>query len=63
MLVPVNTFAGRGEFDYIVRHSDAALLLRTEMEAGHGGGSARTKRYEEVAFAYAFMLDQVGITQ
>jgi oligopeptidase B len=42
---------------------DAALLLRTEMEAGHGGGSARTKRYEEVAFAYAFMLDQVGITQ
>ena len=42
---------------------DSALLLRTEMEAGHGGGSARTKRYEETAFAYSFLLDQVGITK
>ncbi len=27
VLVPVNTFATRFEFDYILRHSDAALLL------------------------------------
>jgi acyl-CoA synthetase (AMP-forming)/AMP-acid ligase II len=27
VLVPVNTFASRGEFDFILRHSDAALLL------------------------------------
>jgi len=39
----------------------APLLLETEMEAGHGGASARTKRYEETAFEYAFLLDQAGI--
>jgi fatty-acyl-CoA synthase len=27
VLVPVNTFATRNEFDYILRHSDSALLL------------------------------------
>jgi len=27
VLVPVNTFASRAEFDYILRHSDASLLL------------------------------------
>jgi fatty-acyl-CoA synthase len=27
VLVPVNTFAGRAELDYILRHSDAAFLL------------------------------------
>jgi fatty-acyl-CoA synthase len=27
VLVPVNTFATRSEFDYILRHSDAAVLL------------------------------------
>ena len=27
VLVPVNTFASRGEFDYILRHSDTTLLL------------------------------------
>ncbi len=41
---------------------DAPLLLKTEMEAGHGGSSARTKRYEETAFNYAFLLDQLGIS-
>lgn len=37
------------------------LLLRTKMEAGHGGVSGRFKRYRETAFAYAFILDLVGI--
>ena len=39
------------------------LLLKTNMEAGHGGASGRYKRYEEIAFQYAFMLDLVGITE
>lgn len=42
---------------------DSALLLRTEMEAGHGGASAREKRYAQTAFEYAFLLDQVGISE
>jgi uncharacterized membrane protein len=35
------------------------LLLRTKMEAGHGGVSGRYKRYKETAFIYAFLLDLV----
>lgn len=35
------------------------LLLRMQMSAGHGGGSGRYERYREVAFRYAFVLDQV----
>jgi oligopeptidase B len=35
------------------------LLLRTHMEAGHGGASGRFKQHEETALVYAFMLDLV----
>jgi oligopeptidase B len=37
------------------------LMLRTKMEAGHGGVSGRYKQYRETAFQYAFLLDLVGI--
>ena len=37
------------------------LLLRTKMEAGHGGVSGRYKQYDETAFQYAFLLDLAGI--
>ncbi len=36
------------------------LLLKTNMEAGHGGASGRYKAYEETAFEYAFLLDLVS---
>ncbi|MDW8353596.1 MAG: S9 family peptidase [Bryobacterales bacterium] len=39
------------------------LLLKTEMQAGHGGLSARDDRYREIAFRYAFLLDLAGIKQ
>jgi oligopeptidase B len=39
------------------------LLLKTEMEAGHGGVSGRDKRYEQMAFDYAFLLDLAGVTR
>lgn len=35
------------------------LLLRMNMGGGHGGSSGRYERYREVAFRYAFMVDQV----
>ncbi len=38
------------------------LLLKTEMEAGHGGVSGRYKGYREVAFQYAFLLNLSGIS-
>jgi len=37
------------------------VLLRTNMGAGHGGSSGRFNRLEEVAIAYAFALQTVGL--
>jgi len=39
------------------------LLLKTNMEAGHGGASGRYRRYRETAFQYAFILDLAGSTE
>jgi oligopeptidase B len=39
------------------------LILRTNMEAGHGGASGRFRRLREVAFQYAFLLEQLGIRE
>jgi oligopeptidase B len=39
------------------------LLLKINMEAGHGGASGRFRRLREVAFQYAFLLDQLGIKE
>ena len=40
---------------------DHRLLLKTNMDAGHGGASGRFKRYEETAMIYAFLLDLAGV--
>jgi oligopeptidase B len=37
------------------------LVLKVNMEAGHGGKSGRFERLEEIAGEYAFMLDLLGI--
>jgi oligopeptidase B len=37
------------------------LLLKTNMNAGHGGASGRYDSLEETAFTYAFLLWQLGI--
>ena len=43
--------------------SDAnALLLKTNMGAGHGGASGRYDYLREIALDYAFFLTQLGIT-
>jgi oligopeptidase B len=39
------------------------LLLRTNMETGHGGTTGRFKAYKEIAQEYAFMVDLAGISQ
>ena len=42
---------------------DNPLLLKTNMDAGHGGASGRYDALRETAFDYAFILNQVGITR
>ena len=39
---------------------DNLLLLKTVMEAGHGGASGRFERLKEVALVYAFILKVFG---
>jgi oligopeptidase B len=39
------------------------LLLKTNMDAGHGGASGRFKRLHETAFSYAFLLNLAGIKE
>jgi oligopeptidase B len=40
-----------------------ALLLKTNMGAGHGGASGRYDYLREIALDYAFLLTQVGIRE
>jgi oligopeptidase B len=43
-----------------LKTDERPILLRVNMEAGHGGKSGRFQRYREVAEEYAFLLDQAG---
>ena len=45
-----------------LRTDDRLMILRTNMEAGHGGASGRFDRLQEMAFAYAFALKVVTQT-
>lgn len=46
-----------------LKTDDHPLLLRVNMEAGHGGRSGRFQAYRERAEEYAFILDLAGIRQ
>lgn len=44
--------------------ADSVILMKTDMEAGHGGTTGRFKRHRETAMIYAFLLDlaeRVGV--
>jgi len=40
--------------------TEREILLKTEMEAGHGGVSGRYARWEQIAFELAWILSQTG---
>jgi oligopeptidase B len=42
--------------------SDNLVLLKTNMDAGHGGASGRFERLREVTLDYAFALKVAGLT-
>ena len=39
------------------------LLLKTILDAGHGGASGRYDYLKDLAFTYAFILDQAGLAK
>ncbi|MFX4285060.1 S9 family peptidase [Janibacter sp. G349] len=48
----------------VTRHdADRPVLLRTEMSAGHGGRSGRYDAWEQTAWEWAWLLDQIGAGQ
>ncbi len=44
-----------------LKTDDRLLVMRVNMEAGHGGKSGRFEHLHEVAEEYAFVLDQAGL--
>lgn len=46
-----------------LNRGDSRLLLKMNMDAGHGGASGRFQRYREIATEYAFLLDLEGIRE
>lgn len=46
-----------------LKTDDNLLLMRCNMDVGHGGASGRFERYKEVALEFAFLLDLEGINE
>ena len=46
-----------------LKKDNNVLLLKTNMEAGHGGASGRFESLKEDALEYAFLLDLEGINK
>jgi oligopeptidase B len=44
-----------------VKTDSNPVILKTIMEAGHGGASGRYDALKELSFTYSFILDQVGL--
>ena len=47
----------------VAQKTDNVLLLKTNMDAGHGGASGRYDYLKEIAFEYAFLLDHLGVLE
>jgi oligopeptidase B len=45
-----------------LKQNDTPLLLHINMDAGHGGASGRYDYLKEIAFDYAFLLRELGVT-
>ena len=46
-----------------LKTDDNILLLRMNMDSGHGGATGRYSRIKDVAFEFAFILNRVGINE
>jgi oligopeptidase B len=46
-----------------LKKNDTPLLLHINMDAGHGGASGRYDYLKEIAFDYAFLLNEFGVAK
>jgi oligopeptidase B len=46
-----------------LKKNNTPLLLHINMDAGHGGASGRYDYLKEIAFDYAFLLRELGVTE
>ena len=46
-----------------LKTGSSQVLLKTILEAGHGGASGRYDALKELAFTYSFVLDQAGLAR
>jgi oligopeptidase B len=46
-----------------MKTDDNSLLMRTNMDFGHGGASGRFERLREAALEYAFMMQELGMVE
>ena len=46
-----------------LKTDSSPLLLKTNLDAGHGGASGRYDYLKEIAITYSFVLSQMGITK
>jgi prolyl oligopeptidase len=60
-VVPGHSFKFAAELQHD-QAGDAPVLIRIETRAGHGGGKPTTKRIEEAADTYAFLVRNLGMT-
>ena len=44
-------------------NDERRLLLKTNMDAGHGGVTGRYQQYRELALQYTFLLDIAGLVE
>ncbi|MFK5980903.1 MAG: S9 family peptidase [Rhizobiaceae bacterium] len=44
-----------------LKTNDNPVLLKTNMDAGHGGSAGRFQRLEEIAFSYSFAIKTAGL--
>ena len=63
----LHTFAAAPKWDVAkmraLKTDDNILILKTNMEAGHGGATGRMKRHRETALDHAFILTLAGIEE